>query len=181
MIARERHMDRKIANPTQRLIAYLEANQAKYKLLQHAECRTSEECRMARASCGAPDAIGAKALLIKAELNSGEKYFYLLILPGHGRADKKLLKIAIKDLKGFVLTSPEEIAKIMDGLVPGTVPPFGGVLFPDIKQTYIDQSLFDHPEIGFNAACLTQSIVMSSREYQRIIKDAETIQFAIYE
>lgn len=165
--------------PMQKLFSFLSEKHAEYQYYEHVECRTSQESASARATGGAPEAIGAKALLIKAELKDGQTVFYLLVLPGNLKVDKKKLKAVLSNLRGFELASREDIALLMDGLVPGSVPPFGSELFQKIDKTWIDQSLFNYEYIGFNAACLTQSIVMTALEYKRIMENVSIIDFAI--
>ena len=163
---------------TQKLLGFLEANKVKFQTYFHPACRTSVESSAARQSAGAPEAIGAKALLVKMNLVSGEEKFYLLILPGPLRIDEKLLKATVPNLKRFRFAYADELGLVLDGLVPGSVPPFGNIIFSKLDDMIIDQKIFDYPYIGFNAGCLEKSIVMEASEYRRISTNILIADFA---
>lgn len=164
--------------PFSRLLQYLDEMDIIYKIIDHPECRTSIESAQARALGGRDNTIGAKALLIKADFVTGEQQYHLLILPGIKKIDKIILKKNYPDLKRFRFASQDELAHVMDGLVPGSVPPLGKVLFPKIAKTLVEKSLFDYETIGFNAACLTKSIIMLSTEYAKLTAGMEITEFA---
>jgi Ala-tRNA(Pro) deacylase len=126
--------------------------------VHHEPTRTSEESARAR---GEELRVGGKALLIKVD-----DTFRLFVLS----ADRKLDSAAIKAYFGARKTrfaTPEEL-KEMTGLVPGSVPPFGEPLAP--FPLYADHSVFENERIAFNAASLTDSIIMPSGEYRRLAK-----------
>lgn len=151
--------------PYQQLLAYLNETKINYKLISHPECKTSKESALARASAGEKDAVGAKALLLKVNLTKNEYCFKLIVLPGFSKIDNAALKKVMPKINRFRFSTKEEIANVMNGLIPGTVPPFGNVIFPKIIETLVDEKLFTHKAIGFNAACLDHSIIMDSSDY----------------
>ena len=87
-----------------------------YREVEHPPTHTSEESAKAR---GEELGVGAKALLL-----SMDGTFRLFVLP----ADRKLDSAAVKrefGVKQIRFATPEELLS-ETGLVPGSVPPFGG-------------------------------------------------------
>lgn len=129
-----------------------------FREVHHEATRTSEESAAAR---GEELRIGGKALLLKVDGT-----FRLFILS----ADRKLDSAAIKkyfNARKTRFATPEELLQLT-GLVPGSVPPFGiPVLdFP----LYADPSVLENGRIAFNAASLTDSIIMPAADYMRLAK-----------
>jgi hypothetical protein len=48
---------------------------------------------------------------------------------------------------------------------PGTMPPVGRPVFPEIGAVFVASALTEHGELGFNAARLDRSIVMRTSDY----------------
>lgn len=141
------------------LLSFLENTGKPFKVLDHEVCRTSEQSAAARASAGAPNAVGAKALVLKVE-KTGD--FVMCVLPGPSRLDGKEVR---KLIGSHRFATADEVAVATDGLQPGMVPPFGTLLFPNITRMVVAAQLREHDQVGFNAACLTQSIVISVEDY----------------
>ncbi len=160
-------------NPTDRLLALLADSGRSYQLLDHAECRTSEQSAAARASAGAPDAVGAKALIVKIE-KGGE--FVMCVLPGVARLDGKSLR---KLVGGHRFATAEEVGLATNGLQPGMVPPFGKLVFPNVARLLVATSLREYHQVGFNAACLTRSIVMNTDDYLAICGADAMVELAV--
>jgi len=138
----------------ERIQSLLDSQGRTYRVVDHAETFTSQESAAAR---GEPLEIGGKALLVKAD-----DAFVLAVL----RADQKLDSRALQCLLGarkLRFASREELAAQTDGLVPGTVPPFGHPIldFP----LYVDEAITHNDRIAFNAGMLTRSIVMPMADY----------------
>ena len=51
----------------------------------------------------------------------------------------------------------------LTGLVPGSVPPFGKPVLD--LELYVDNSIVHNEKIAFNAGSLTNSIIMSTKDY----------------
>ena len=66
------------------LQAHLRRQAAYIQMLNHEPSRTSAESASARASAGAPDAVGAKALIVTAKDG-----FVMFVLPGMRRLDSR--------------------------------------------------------------------------------------------
>jgi prolyl-tRNA editing enzyme YbaK/EbsC (Cys-tRNA(Pro) deacylase) len=141
----------------QALQAHLDRQQAAVALVEHPACRTSVESASARASAGFPDAIGAKALVV-----IGKDGYVMIVLPGMRRLDSKRARGLIGK---FRFARPEEVREATGGLEIGTIPPFGKPVFPRIAKLIVDPRIIGSERIGFNAACLTRSAVMSGSAY----------------
>ena len=145
----------------ERITHFLDSQAVKYRVLDHAPTRTSEEAAEIR---GTSLSSGAKALLMKLYSSQGD-FFGLMVFPAHLRLDSKLARGLTGSKKTRFATSEELLE--MTGLPPGSVPPFGEPILP--VRLFVDQSLIKlNEEISFNAGSLTRSIIMSSKDYQRI-------------
>jgi Ala-tRNA(Pro) deacylase len=140
----------------ERLLSMLSSSGAPFRLSSHAATRTSAESAAVR---GVPLSSGAKALLVKA---SGGRLLahggpYLLAVMSAARAvDWKALRAAA-GCKQLALAALDDVWALT-GCVVGAVPPFGS-LFAGCA-TLVDRSLVDQgPEINFNAALRTQSVL----------------------
>lgn len=147
------------------LLEYLNFANANYRILCHSPCRTSEESAAARTAQGEPFAIGAKALVVKQSQNNS---FALLVVPGIKKLDSKKAR---EILGGFRFATPEELLEVTGGLVPGSVPPFAWPYLPGVTSVYVDSDIKEFEKVGFNAATLEKSIVMSTKEYLRVLGD----------
>jgi Ala-tRNA(Pro) deacylase len=135
---------------------WLQTEGVQFREVHHEPTRTSEDSARVR---GEELRVGGKALVIKVD-----ETYRLFVLS----ADRKLDSAAIKRHFGARKTrfaTPEELAELT-GLVPGSVPPFGTPILP--FPLYTDPSVFSQERIAFNAASLTDSIVMQSGDYRRI-------------
>ena len=133
-----------------------------YRRVEHPPTRTSAESAAVR---GEPMEIGAKALLLKADNTS----FMLFVMS----AARQLNSRAIKDhfnIKRFRFATREELHE-MTGLVPGCVPPFGPPIMP--FPLHVDTSILTLDRVAFNAATLTESIIMPREAYLRAAAPAD--------
>ena len=141
------------------IVALLTAEGIEFRRLDHAPTRTSEESAAVR---GEPLAVGAKAILLKAD-----DTFSLFILP----ADKQLDSGAIKRRLGAKKTrfaTPEELLELTT-LVPGSVPPFGRPILE--FDLYADVDVGSHENrVAFNAGSLTTSVIMPATDWERLAK-----------
>jgi prolyl-tRNA editing enzyme YbaK/EbsC (Cys-tRNA(Pro) deacylase) len=126
--------------------------------VHHPPTRTSEESARAR---GVPLAIGGKALLMKA---GGQ--LALFVISAARRLDSAALRreLGVSKLR---FASPEELHELT-GLVPGSVPPFGEPVLP--FPLYADESVFENDRIAFNAGTLTDSIILSVADWERVAR-----------
>lgn len=154
-----------------RLVSHLNHRSINYLAFDHPETYTSAESEAARRAAGAPPSIGAKALLIKA---TKLKSFCVIVLPAHNQLNAKRLKSIFGNTR---FAKPEEFTDLTGGLRPGSLPPFAAPVAPTIERLYIDEKLFEFETLAFNAAKLTTSFVMPSREYRRAVDGLYTMLF----
>lgn len=138
--------------------AFLREQQVTFKEVSHEPTYTSEESARAR---GEDVAIGGKALLMKID-----ETFHLFVLSAAKKIDSKAIKKHFGAKKIRFATADE--LKALTGLVPGCVPPFGRPILD--FDLYVDNSIFANDKIAFNAGSLTDSIVMSTADYNRVSK-----------
>lgn len=123
---------------------------------QHEPTYTSEQSALAR---GEPLEIGAKALVVKVD-----DAYHLLVLPAHRKLDSAAVKRRFGAKKLRFADAKELLA--LTGLVPGSVPPFGRPVLE--LPLWADPALMANDRVAFNAGSLTDSIVMSSADYQHV-------------
>lgn len=143
----------------QRAIRELLAREgADFREVRHPPTRTSEDSARAR---GEPLAIGGKALLMKlAERHA------LFVISAARRVDSAAIRHELRVSRLRFVTA-EELRRLT-GLVPGSVPPFGEPILP--FPLYADPSVFENDRIAFNAGTLTDSVVMSVPDWERIAR-----------
>ena len=129
-----------------------------YQEVHHQPTRTSEEAARAR---GVDLSIGGKALVIKIDDS-----FKLFVLSAAKQLDSGTLKKHFH-AKKIRFADPEELSALT-GLVPGSVPPFGMPLLE--LEVFVDESITNNEKIAFNAGSLTDSIIMSIRDYIKAAK-----------
>lgn len=127
-----------------------------YREVHHAPTHSSEESARAR---GEDIRIGGKALLIKCG-----KDFKLFVLSAALKLDSAAIKRHL-GTKRTRFATPDELHELT-GLVPGCVPPFGRPILP--FELFVDESIVSNERIAFNAASLTDSIIMSVDDYMRV-------------
>jgi Ala-tRNA(Pro) deacylase len=140
----------------ERIRSLLEGEGVPFREVHHAPTYTSEESAAVR---GEPIEIGGKALLLRVGDDFG-----LFVISAARKLDNSLLREELGTGKSRFAT-PEELLELT-GLVPGSVPPFGRPIFP--LPLYVDRSILANARIAFNAGSLTDSIVMSRADWQRI-------------
>lgn len=129
-----------------------------FRAVRHEPTRTSEESARAR---GEPLEIGGKALLVKV----GDE-FRLFVLSAARRFDSEAVRRHFGVRKSRFATADELMERT--GLVPGSVPPFGRPILP--FDLYVDPSIVANERIAFNAGTLTDSVIMSVRDYLELAR-----------
>jgi Ala-tRNA(Pro) deacylase len=128
---------------------------------QHAPTFTSEESAAAR---GEPLGVGAKALLLKTD-----DTLRLFVLCADRKLDSGAVKRHLK-AKKLRFASAEELQELT-GLVPGAVPPFGPPILP--FELFADAEIgVRYNRVAFNAGSLTDSIILSAADWERIAQPA---------
>jgi Ala-tRNA(Pro) deacylase len=140
-----------------------------YRLIAHEPTRTSEDSARVRALAGAPNARGAKALIVKCEFRDGSQAYSTLVMPSQYRADTRTVRTSIPGLKKFRFLSADEMEQVVN-LSPGCMPPFGPGIFDKVQRLYIDPRLQEYSEVGFNAARLETSLIVACSDYLKVAK-----------
>jgi Ala-tRNA(Pro) deacylase len=142
----------------ERLVAVLEANQARFRIIEHPAEGRSEIVAELR---GTKPGQGAKAMFCRSMGT-----FVLAVLPGDRKLDFRKVADAVGKRKAGLAT-PEEATR-ETGCVIGAIPPFA---FSANIRLVVDPALIEnHDEIAFNAGRLDRSIVLDAQDYLRIAK-----------
>ena len=141
--------------------------------MQHDETPTSEDSARAR---GEDLSIGGKALVLKYKESQEEDTgsFGIFILSASRKLNNKSIK---KELNGknIRFATKEELATLTDGLIPGSVPPFGPIINLDL---FVDTSILENEKIAYNCGSLTDSIVMSRTDYMKVCNPTKVFSFS---
>ncbi|WP_017346593.1 YbaK/prolyl-tRNA synthetase associated domain-containing protein [Pantoea sp. A4] len=144
----------------EKLLALLQANNARYQLMEH---EATGKCEAVAAIRGTAVGQGAKALVCHVKGN-GIKQHVLAVLPADCQADLTKVAFAVGGRRAS-LASPAEV-DLLTGCVFGAIPPFS--FHPDLKLV-VDPLLFTRfDEIAFNAGLLERSVILNTQDYQAI-------------
>ena len=136
-----------------RIVAWLGESGVAYRVVHHQPARTSEESARAR---GEDISVGGKAIVMKVD-----DRFLLFVLSAALKVDTKSVREHFK-ARSIRFATSEEL-RDLTGLVPGSVPPFGRPMVD--LDLFVDESVKQNEKIAFNAGSLTESIIMSTRDY----------------
>ena len=137
-----------------------------FREVHHEPTLTSEDSARAR---GEELRFGGKALLVK-----GDGKFRLFVLPADRKVDSSEIRRTLK-LRKLRFASGEELLELT-GLVPGSVPPFGEPILP--IPLFVDSSISANERIAFNAGSLTDSIIMSVKDYLEVAAANQIFRFS---
>lgn len=172
--------------------AFLKEHGVSYEKFEHEPVKTSEEAANVRPDFSISQ--GTKALIIRIkpvrkqvisnggdrnnELSNGlkkngdpssggraGKSFAMVVVPG----DKKFDGAKVRQATGasdIRFATPEEVAEITGGVVPGGVPPFGNLFGLPV---FCDETVFNNERIIFNAGDRSVSITIASEDYKRVV------------
>ncbi|MCK9409266.1 MAG: hypothetical protein M0R68_09030 [Bacteroidetes bacterium] len=105
--------------------------------------------------------IGGKAIVMKID-----NVFKLFVLSASLKVDSKKIRERFR-VKSIRFATKEELMELT-GLVPGSVPPFGQPILP--LELYIDHSILENEKIAFNAGSLTDSVILTTKDYLSIVQ-----------
>ena len=142
----------------QRIRDLLARNDIRFQEIEHEPTLTSEQAAKAR---GIDLEIGGKALLIKTD-----ELYRLFVLSAAFQVDSGAIRKYL-GVRRTRFATREELEELT-GLVPGSVPPFGHPVLP--FELFVDESIGRNSEIAFNAGSLTDSILMSVKDYLGVAK-----------
>jgi len=149
---------------TQQIVQFIREANCWYQTFEHQPVRTSEEAAAVRK--GFTLAQGAKALIVRIKRSQQDKEFVMLVVPG----DKKFDKVKVQqvlDTKDIRFATTEEVSEITNGIEPGGVPPWGNLFN---LRVIVDQGVFEHDTLIFNAGDQRFSVAMKSTDYRRLVK-----------
>lgn len=143
-----------------RLLALLDAEGARYRLIEHVPEGRTEVVSPLRGNALAQ---AAKCMVVMVKLGKKVTKYVLAVVPGDTRVDLG----AIKALLGgtYAAFASPEIAERLAGSVVGTVLPFS--FHPDLHPI-ADPTLLEHAELYFNAARLDRSLALRTADYTRL-------------
>lgn len=152
-----------------RLVSLFSDANANFKLLSH---QTSGKSSASVAAIrGTELGQGAKALVCHVKGN-GIKMYVLAVLPADQQADLAKLAQAFGARRAS-LASPAEVSELT-GCVFGAIPPVS--FHPQLKLV-ADPMLFRrYDQLAFNAGQLDHSIIIDTKDYQRIVQP-EPVEF----
>jgi Ala-tRNA(Pro) deacylase len=144
-------------NLTDKIKNLLNENKIEFIEIDHDPTVTSEESAKAR---GEDIKIGGKTLLMKDKTD-----FRLFVLSAAKQADSNKMRKILNSQKLRFATAEELNERA--GVTKGALPPFGNPILP--YELYVDQSILENEKIAFNAGLLTKSIIMSVKDWQKLV------------
>jgi len=132
----------------------LKANKIKYEIVEHRKVFTAfdsaetQDVKLTEV---------AKAVLLK-----GKRGLYLAVLPAGNNCDFKSLSKLIGDKVS--MAKEKDISKNINAKI-GLIPPFGSLYELPI---YLDKKLIKNKKINLPAGSYTESVVMNTKDYQKL-------------
>jgi Ala-tRNA(Pro) deacylase len=144
----------------QRLIADLDADGARYRLIDHApEGRTE----LVSALRGHDVAHAAKCLVVMVKVGKKQTRYALTVVPGDARLDLQAVKALLAGT--YVAFAGQDRAEELAGSASGTILPFS---YDPRLEVIADPALLAAPELFFNAARLDRSMALATDDYVRL-------------
>ena len=140
----------------EKITQYLSEKSISFRAVHHAATLTSEASAKAR---GEDLSVGGKAIVIKVDTE-----FKLFVLSAALKIDSQKIRDHF-NAKKTRFASAEELHQLT-GLAPGSIPPFGKPILN--LDLFVDASIVRNEVIAFNAGSLTDSIIMSAKDYLKI-------------
>ena len=143
--------------PAKKLKEFLNREHVKYVSIQHSPAFTAQEIATSTHIKGRDL---AKTVIVKV---AGE--MAMAVLPAHR-------KVVLSDLREMLgiddvrLASEEEFKSLFPDCETGAMPPFGNLYG---LKVYVDPSLSEELEIGFNAGTHTEVIKMSYSDFEQLV------------
>jgi Ala-tRNA(Pro) deacylase len=146
----------------QRLISLLDAERARYHVIDHAPEGRTELVSQLRGNA-VHDA--AKCIILMLKIGKKVTKFILAVVPGDERVDLE----SVKSQKGasYAGFAESNVAEMLAGCVSGTILPF---VFDPRLELIVDRSVAASQTMYFNAGRLDRSIALATEDYLRITK-----------
>lgn len=152
--------------PVKRLKEFLDTHTIKYITINHSRAFTAEETAK---SAHIPKREFAKTVMIKIDGKIS-----MCVLPASQRVNFDLLKKAT-ELNKVELANEKEFKDIFPLCEVGAMPPFGNLYGMDV---FVDENLSKDEEIAFNAGSHKELIMMSYKDFERLVKP-KVIKFSV--
>jgi Ala-tRNA(Pro) deacylase len=146
----------------ERLIADLDAAEARYRLIEHPAEGATEAVSSMR---GHAPRQAAKCLVVMVKTGKKQTRYVLAVIPGDERLDLAALRTLYRGT--YVAFADRDRAEGLAGSVTGTVLP---ISYDARLELVADPSLFESPELYFNAARLDRSVALNTEDYVRLAK-----------
>ena len=99
--------------------------------------------------------------------NNDNNTFAIFVLSASRKLHTKAIKKEFRS-KNVRFATRDELTLLTNGLLPGSVPPFGKPLINNSLNLYVDTSITEQDIIAFNCGSLTDSVIMSVSDYLKI-------------
>ena len=139
------------------LIDCLNENKVRYEILHHPEAVTAQRLAQAEHVKGRHH---AKVVMLK----SGEQHLMTVLRADHQIDLEKVQKVIGKTAS---LGKEREFKSLFPDCAIGAMPPFGNLYG---VPTYVDKHLAEQDYIVFEAGTHTDAIMMSYRDYEKIVQ-----------
>ena len=103
------------------------------------------------------------------------KSYAIFVMSASRKLHTKLIRREFKS-KNVRFATPEELSQLTNGLVPGSVPPFGRHIVD--LDLFVDSSIVENEKIAFNCGSLTDSIVMDRADYMNVAAPNKVFAFS---
>jgi Ala-tRNA(Pro) deacylase len=140
-----------------RLIDYLNQSKVEYEILHHTEAVTAQRIAQAEHIKGRHQ---AKVVMIK----SGDQHL-MMVLPADHQIDLEKVEKVVG--QAVSLDKEENFKSLFPESITGAMPPFGNLYG---LATYVDKHLAEQDYIVFEAGTHTDAIIMSYRDYEKIVQ-----------
>jgi Ala-tRNA(Pro) deacylase len=151
-----------VGDAYERLVALLDENGARYRLIDHEPEGRTEVVSPMR---GNDLSHAAKCIVMMVKIGKKQKRYVLGVVPGDARVDLN----AVKALYGGTYASfaSQDVAERLAGSVAGTILPFS---FEEELELIADPAVLKNEEIFFNAARLDRSMALNAEDYAALAK-----------
>ena len=146
----------------ERLVALLDAEGARYRILEHAPEGRSEIVSGLR---GHPARESAKCIILMVKVGKKVTRFVLAVVPGDSRVDLEAIRRRADATS--VRFAEKSLAESLAGSVSGTILPFP---FDPRLELLVDTAVAGSTTMYFNAGRLDRSLALDTRDYLRIAR-----------
>ncbi|HEX4330887.1 MAG TPA: YbaK/EbsC family protein [Usitatibacter sp.] len=144
----------------ERLVALLDAEGARYRIIEHAPEGRSEIVSELRGHAARES---AKCIILMVKIGKKVTRFVLAVVPGDSRVDLEAIRRRTDATS--VRFAEKSLAESLAGSVSGTILPFP---FDPRLELLVDPAVAASATMYFNAGRLDRSLALDTRDYLRI-------------